>query len=214
MLKTICFVPIKKNSERIVNKNFKKIYKKKLYKILIDKLKKLSCFDEIIIDTDSKEILDYCSRNKVKTIKRLKKLTSKNTNGNDLSRYWYKKFPFYDLYFTIHVTCPFLKPKTIINACNFLKKNKNYNSILLGEFMYDWFWYKGKPINHSVKLPIRTQELIPVIKDSTALYGIKVSQFKKGNWRVGDKPFFQKIDAIEAIDIDNHIDLKIARKLA
>ena len=213
-MKTICFVPIKKNSQRIPNKNFKKIYKKKLYKILIDKLKELSCFDVIIIDTDSKEILDYCSRNKVKTIKRLKKLTSNNTNGNDLSKYWYEKFPSYDLYFTIHVTSPFLKPKTIIDACNFLKKNKYYNSILLCEFMYDWFWYKGKPINHVAKLPIRTQELVPVIKDSTALYGIKVGQFKKGNWRIGDKPFFQKIDTIEATDIDNHIDLKIARKLA
>ena len=195
-MKAICFIPIKKKSERIKKKNFQFINNKKLYQILIDKIKKIGVFDEIIIDTDSDEIKDYCKKKKLKFINRLKKLTTNKTNGNDLSKYWFKKFPDYQLYFTIHATSPFLKLKTINQAYKFLKKTKKYNSILLCEHMYDWFYYKNQPINHRTKSPIRTQELKPVIKDSTALYGIKVSEFKKGNWRIGDKPYFKEIDKI------------------
>ena len=57
-IKIVAIVPIKKNSKRVKGKNFKKINKKPLYTYLLDKLK-LCNFDEIFIDSDSKEVENY-----------------------------------------------------------------------------------------------------------------------------------------------------------
>ena len=57
-----CFIPIKKNSKRVKNKNFQRIGDKKLYEITIEKAISSKCFDEIYVDTDSEEIIDYCRK--------------------------------------------------------------------------------------------------------------------------------------------------------
>ena len=72
-MKVVAIIPIKSKSKRIKGKNFKKIYKKKLYEYLLDKLKKTK-FDDIYIDSDSKEIQRYCYKNDYKFIRRLPSL--------------------------------------------------------------------------------------------------------------------------------------------
>ena len=64
--KIICFIPIKKKSERLKKKNFRILNKKPLYKHTIDKVIKIKDFDKIIVDTDSKEIQKYCVDRKIK----------------------------------------------------------------------------------------------------------------------------------------------------
>ena len=54
-MKVVVIVPIKKNSKRVKNKNFRKINGIPLFKITLDKLKKCN-FDEIYVDSDSKVI--------------------------------------------------------------------------------------------------------------------------------------------------------------
>ena len=63
--KSICFIPIKRHSSRVKRKNFQKIGNLQLYKILLNKLLKIrNNFDEIIVDTDSKEIINFCKKKK------------------------------------------------------------------------------------------------------------------------------------------------------
>ena len=54
-MKIVAIVPIKSQSKRVKNKNFKKINGKPLYKYLLDKLK-FTNFNEIYVDSDSSEI--------------------------------------------------------------------------------------------------------------------------------------------------------------
>ena len=51
-------IPIKKNSTRVKNKNFKKFNKKSLLIHKIEKLKKVKYIDKIIVNTDSDEAID------------------------------------------------------------------------------------------------------------------------------------------------------------
>ena len=82
-MKIVAIVPIKSQSKRVKNKNFKKINGKPLYKYLLDKLK-FTNFDEIYVDSDSIEIEKYCRSNNYKFIKRLPKLALDSASGNDL----------------------------------------------------------------------------------------------------------------------------------
>ena len=69
--KIVAIIPIKQNSQRVKNKNFKKINNIPLYELTLKKLKKCN-FDEVYVDTDSDEIKKYCVKNKINIIHRLK----------------------------------------------------------------------------------------------------------------------------------------------
>ena len=52
----IALLPMKANSHRIPNKNLKKLGKKPLFFHILDKLKRINLFHQVIINTDSDEI--------------------------------------------------------------------------------------------------------------------------------------------------------------
>jgi CMP-N-acetylneuraminic acid synthetase len=208
--KSICFIPIKKHSSRIKKKNFKKIGDLPLYQILLNKMLKMrNDFDEIIVDTDSKEIIKFCKKKKIDFLIRPKKFTHTLITGNDLMKRWLKIKPSFYYYFHIHVTSPFVKIQTIKKALNILKKNNN--SVFTVNAEKEKYWYKGKPINHNDKLLTRSQDLSPVYKDTTCLYGITKKEFKKNFSRIGKKPIMIETDKIESLDINEMDDLKFAR---
>lgn len=208
-MKSVCIIPIKKKSLRVKRKNFKKINNIPLYKITLDKVKKCE-FDEIYVDTDSLEIKKYCYSNNIKVINRLKKLSSNSANGNDLLNY-HSKIITADIYFQIFITSPLLSKKSINYCINFLKKKKNFDSILTCKKIFSWFWFKNKPVNYSPKKLPRSQDATPIIQETTGLYGIKKFALKKYRCRIGKKPFFYEVSNTEAIDLDSYEDFKILK---
>ena len=121
--KIVAIIPIKQNSQRVKNKNFKKINNIPLYELTLKKLKKCN-FDEVYVDTDSDEIKKYCVKNKINIIHRLKSLSKNTANGNDLLNY-HAKIIDADFYFQLFITAPLIKISSINNCISILKKVKN-----------------------------------------------------------------------------------------
>ena len=204
--KVVVIVPIKTVSKRVKNKNFRIVNKKPLYQFLLNKLKFCN-FDEIYVDTDSTKIKKFCKSKNIKVINRLKYLAQDNANGNDLLNYHFKKIKA-QYYFQLFITAPLLSVKTINNCIKLLKTKKNIDSILTVKKIYSWFWFKKKPVNYNHKVLPRSQDAVPIIQESTGLYGIKSKTLKKQKCRIGKKPFFYEVQDIEAIDLDNERDFK------
>ena len=61
-MKTACFIPIKSNSERVPGKNFRVLNGKKLYEYICENVKKAEAFDDVFVDTNSEEIMDYAKK--------------------------------------------------------------------------------------------------------------------------------------------------------
>ena len=121
-MKIVAIIPVKSKSTRVKRKNFIKIHNgKPLYKYFLDKIKKCN-FDEIYVDSDSKEIMNFCNKNKINFIKRKKNLAQDNANGNDLLNY-HSKIISADIYFQLFVTAPLLSIKSINQCIRFLKKS-------------------------------------------------------------------------------------------
>ena len=200
-MKIVAIIPIKSQSKRLKNKNFKKINGKPLYKYLLDKLK-FTNFDEIYVDSDSKEIAKYCKLKKFNFIKRLPKLALDNANGNDLLNF-HSKIIKADIYFQLFITAPLLKIKTINNCIEKLKNNNKYDSILTSKSIQTWFWYKGKPINYNPAILPRSQDADPLVFETTGLYGVKKKILIRKKARIGNKPYFYEVGDEEAIDLDN-----------
>ena len=208
-MKIVAVVPIKKNSKRVKNKNFRKINGVPLFQITLDKLKKCN-FDEIYVDSDSNIIKKYCYKKGINFIKRDPKLSKDSANGNHLLLH-HAKIIDADIFFQIFVTSPLLKVKTI-NKCisifqNKLKGKKN-DSILTIQKIYSWFWFNKKPVNYNPKILPRSQDAKPVILETTGLYGITKNAVLKYKSRIGKKPYFHEVSDNENIDLDNEKDFK------
>lgn len=208
-------IPIKSNSTRIPGKNFKHLKGKPLFQYIIDNCIQAECFDNIYVDTDSEEIKSYCFANKVNWIQRLPELTLDTANGNDVFHYdidYLKdKGSSFDYYFQLYATAPFLKPSTIRDCVNKLTHTSRYDSILTATEEYGWFWYNNQPVNYQPNILPRSQDVVPMIKETTGLYGISKIAYNRYRSRVGANPYFYIIrDGIQSIDIDDQSDFDLA----
>ena len=214
-MKVAATIPIKSNSTRVKNKNFRLLGDKPLYQYIIDHCIQAECFDDIYVDTDSAEINSYCTENQIICIKRKPELTLDTANGNDVFHYDIDFVGHYDFYFQLYATAPFLKPETIRECVNKLTHSSKYDSILTATEEYGWFWHKDQPVNYQPNILPRSQDATPVIKETTGLYGISKRAYDRYRCRIGATPYFYIIrDRKECIDLDTQDDFKVAERYA
>jgi len=215
----IFFIIIKKNSQRIKNKNFKILKKKELWQHLILSLKG----QKVFIDTDSDQIIQKCKKlfPWVYPYKREKKFinleNSKKASPTLLMiknfLHKYVKNP-QEIVVTTHITSPFLKLNTILKAS---KKLKSFESVCSVTKDYNFCWIKKNnklvPVNFNPKIITKTQNLNPIIQSNGAFFIFKKKTFLKYNNRIANKNFYYEIKFPEALEIDEYEDLILARKI-
>ena len=107
------YIIIKKESVRVPNKNFKYLGSRPLYLWCIETLLQVGEIDEVLINTDAKELLDQIPQNsKIRIIERPLYLCGNHFVANDLLRYDLEKFKNQNILMT-HVTCPFVSQAPI-----------------------------------------------------------------------------------------------------
>jgi CMP-N-acetylneuraminic acid synthetase len=209
-MKIVAIIPIKSKSSRVKRKNFIKIKKNKpLYKFFLEKVLKCN-FDQIFVDTDSIEIINFCNKRKINIIKRKKSLAQDNANGNDLLNY-HAKIIKSDLYFQLFITAPLLSVETINKCIYLLKMKKKFDSIFTCHKIFSWFWFNDRPINYKPKILPRSQDAKPIVMETTGLYGIRKKTLKKHKCRIGQKPYFFEVSKKESLDLDTKEDFKILK---
>ena len=69
-----------------------------------------------------------------------------------------------------------------------------------------FFWRAGMPISYQPNLLPRSQDLMPIVEETTALYGITRAALLKYRSRIGARPFFLPVSRLEAIDLNTEED--------
>lgn len=209
-MKTACFIPIKANSERVPGKNFRVLNGKKLYEYICEHVKQADIFDDIYIDTNSSEIADYARSMGFYVIERKPELALNSANGNDLLVHHYELYPNYDFYFQLFATAPYLQPESIRHCCEVLLSSEEYDSCFTANAHHGFFWFQDVPMNYRPGLLPRSQDMIPVIEETTGLYGIARESLARYRCRIGRKPYIYNISKYEAVDINTEEDLQLA----
>lgn len=209
-MKTACFIPIKANSERVPGKNFRFLNGKKLYKYICENVKKANVFDDVYVDTNSQEIAEYAKSMGFLVIERKPELAQNSANGNDLLVYHHELFPGYDLYFQLFATAPYLQPDSIRACYEKLLCTEEYDSCFTAVAHHSFFWLSGMPVNYRPGILPRSQDMIPVIEETTGLYGISKAALSQYHCRIGRKPYIHTVSKYEAVDINTEEDLVIA----
>lgn len=201
------FIPIKSYSERIKGKNFLLYKDKPLYQHIIQSAIKSDCFDNVYVDTDSEEIVEFSLGLSCKTITRLPELARNNASGNDLLNY-HASMVESDYYFQLFATSPNISVDSIRKCVDILTNTEENDSIFTVKKHYGWFWYNGMPVTYRPSILPRSQDIEPIYEETTGLYGICKQSLLNYRSRVGKSPFFFELPDNECLDIDWPEDIK------
>ncbi|MBQ7275079.1 MAG: acylneuraminate cytidylyltransferase family protein [Clostridiales bacterium] len=209
-MKSACFIPIKANSERVKGKNLRILNGKPLYMYIAEHVKEANVFDDVFIDTDSQEIAEYANTMGFKVIERLPELSQNSANGNDLLIHHFKLYPNYDFYFQLFATAPYLQPTTIQTCWEKITNSTEFDSCFSATENHGFYWLSGNPVNYRPTILPRSQDMIPVIEETTGLYGIARDSLEKYHCRIGRNPYIHIVSKFEAVDINTEEDWEIA----
>jgi CMP-N-acetylneuraminic acid synthetase len=212
-LKIAALVPMKKNSERVPNKNMKLFNGKPLYHAIINTLLKSKYIDTIYIDTDSELIINDVQLNfpTISILNRPIELQGDYVSMNEIINHNLGKIN-YDIYLQTHSTNPLINIHTVDLALSTFIENNHYDSLFsVTKIQSRFYWSDGSPLNHDINNLIRTQDLKPIYEENSNIYIFTEQSFKDSNLkRIGLKPLMFEINKIESIDIDEVEDFNLA----
>lgn len=199
-MKVVSYIPIKLNNVRTPGKNIKKFGDgTPLCSFMFNTISKIKCIDEKYCFCSSDEIRKYLPEN-IQFLRRSEELDTSNTQCHDIIRSFIEQVDA-DIYVLTHVTCPFIKKKTI-EKCIEKVVSGEYDSAFSAARIQDFIWKDGRPMNFNPEYAVRTQELEPVYKETVGCYVFTKDVFLKGNRKVGYHPYVCEVDAYEEMDID------------
>lgn len=210
-MKTVAFVPIKLNNERLPGKNLKffsdgtnlvKLVQKKLLH-----LKRLGFLDEIFIYCSDDSIKAFILDD-VKFLKRDSSLDSYSTLGREIYNSFINMVES-DIYLLAHATSPFISLDTYKKAILGVKSGE-FDSAFGAKMIQSFMWQSNRPINFDKSNPPRTQDLVPMYMELSSPYVFTYQAFKMYGSRTGNNPLIIQCNEIESIDIDDKEDFELA----
>ena len=206
-MKIIAFVPIKFNSQRLKNKNFLLLNNKPLCQYIFDTLNQVDLIDDIYVYCSNSKIKEYIPNN-IKYLNRDTRLDSNETLGIELYNDFASKIDA-DIYILAHATSPLIHFNSINKGLHAIL-NQEYDSSLSVKEIRNFVWFNNNTLNYSLNSIPRTQTIEPIYIETSGFYIYKKEVLTKLNTRIGNNPYFVKVDYKEAIDIDTEDDYKLA----
>lgn len=219
------FLPTRKGSERIPNKNTKDFngIKGGLLRIKLAQLVNVSEVGEIILSTDdpwSMAIAEDFNDPKIKIVPRPARLAQSVTNLKDLIRY-VPTICTGDHILWTHVTSPFTDELRYSESIKTYLKNISensgvYDSLMSGRIINSFLWDSrcNNIFNTSsqVKWP-RTQDLTKLFEIDSAIFLASREIYLREDDRIGKNPYLFEQDLISSVDIDWEEDFILAEQL-
>jgi CMP-N-acetylneuraminic acid synthetase len=220
LIEITAFLPMRKGSQRVKNKNIKDFstIKGGLTFIKISQLLKSKKINKIIISTNDDEVKNIAKSfdsEKIVIDDRPEELASSNTSTDDLVRYVPTIIDTGIVLWT-HVTSPFVTD--LIYDCmieKYLKNIDNFDSLMSVTKVQKFLWNEKGSINYDrskEKWP-RTQTIDPIYDINSGAFIANINIYKKLEDRIGNNPYLYAISDKEAFDIDWADDFDIAEVL-
>ncbi|MCL2096480.1 MAG: NTP transferase domain-containing protein [Oscillospiraceae bacterium] len=207
-------IPVRAGSRRLENKNVAPFAGTNLLIHKIEQLKKVKEIDDIVVSSDSDSMLDMAKTKGVKTHKRAIEYCDEKTKsfGEVVGHIAENVGGTHILWATC--TCPLVFPETYSEAVKqyFIALSDNYDSLISFEILKRYIWNEEGPINYNIGLKHVPSQELPALYAPT--FGITIAprrQMIEWNYFHGTNPYKFIIDKRSSIDIDDGLDLAVAR---
>ena len=206
--KIVALLPMKANSERVKGKNFREFNGKPLFRWTLDTLLAIKEIDQVIINTDAREIL--AKNGLVETDRIVIRDRKKEICGDMVSMNLIIEDDVNnvnaDIYLMTHTTNPLMTVNTVGGALESFQAQKNsgdVDSLFTVDKIQTRFYREDcSAVNHDPDNLLRTQDLEPWFEENSNLYIFTKVAFAKTNARIGVKPMMFVTPKFESIDID------------
>lgn len=207
--KTVAFVPMKLNNERLPGKNTKSFKGgKPLLTYILDTLQKTEGIDNSYVYCSNDDVKQYIPDG-IEYLSRSETLDTSSTLIIDVLKAFAKDVDA-DIYVLVHATAPFVSKKTIETAVSAVKSGE-YDSAFTARAVNEFLWIDGKPIYDTDKIP-RTQDIKNIYAETTGMYVYTKELIQSGR-RIGDKPLMIPVDFVESVDINTSADFDFAQAI-
>jgi len=225
-MKILCTICARGNSQGLKNKNIKKINGKPLIWYTIEHAKKSNIFNEILVSSDSKKILEISKTCGIKNILRRPRKFSSNKAGKldaikhallELEKIKNKKF---DVIVDLDVTSHLRKVSDILDALKLFKK-KNATVVTSGSVSKKspYFNQVIKRPNSSIELVkkknlfLRRQDVPLTFDLNASIYVYSRNHILRSNSIFSRKTYLYLMPENRSVDIDNLDDFKYVEYL-
>ncbi len=210
-MKVVAILPAKGTSERIQSKNTKLLDGKPLFLYMLEKLCRCDFIDEVYLDTDSDEMLQYAPYLGYIPLKRDPSLADNSTDGHQLFMNAVNQVNA-DIYIQIFCPSPFIKAETIKKGVDILMNSQEYDSAVLVRKDKLYLWQDGRPAYDMNHIP-NSKDLPDTISETMSLYITKREAAIKTNKRIGCSPYLLEGEPLETLDINYPADFELAEKV-
>ena len=207
-MKVVAFLPAKGTSERIESKNLKILNGKPLFLHTLEKLVSCDFIDEVYLDSEADEILNYASYLDYIPLKRDPALASNKTDGHQM---FYNEVSQVeaDIYIQILCTSPFISVETIKKGVDILVEKPEYDSVVLMRKEKQYLWKDGQPVYDKFHIP-NSSALPDTILESMGLYIVRAKTAHETKMRFGNNVYMLTADAIETVDVNFPDEFRLA----
>lgn len=205
--KLTAIIPVRKGSQRVKNKNIKPFADSNLLKLKIEMIKSLDKVDQIIVDSDSDDMLDIGIKCGVGIKKREDYYASSECTNSEYHEYLGKSTDSEDILIA-QVTAPLISKETF-EKCIDKYFNNNCDSLMTVQPVKSHLWLDGKPLNYEVGSAPNSQDLPNIQKLTFGVVLCKGEVMVERKNMVGYNPYFYELDEIESLDIDTEFDFEV-----
>ncbi len=211
---------MKAHSARVKGKNFRNFAGKPLFRWILDTLLEVEEIDQIVINTDARDILEghgLTETDQITIRDRKPDICGDHVSMNlviqdDMAAVDAETF------LMTHTTNPLLSAGTIRSAIDSYYKgvvrDGSDSLFTVNEYQTRFYRKDGSAVNHDPNVLLPTQELEPWYEENSNLYIFTKNSFESTHARIGERPILFPTPTLEAADIDNPTQWRIAEIIA
>ncbi len=209
-MKKIGFIPLRKGSKGIPNKNKRKMVGRPLYTWVLGEAI-FSDLDEVYVYTDDQVIIDFIAKeyhwtNKVKALLRSDESASDTASTEMAMLEFCNEIGYdFDVFCLLQATSPFTR-RSDVNAC-LGKLEGEYDSALSVVNTHRFLWNEdGIPINYNPLERPRRQDFDGLLMENGAVYATTKEALQQTRNRLGNKIAVVKMPEESLLEIDSEND--------
>jgi len=206
-------IAVRSGSVRVKNKNIRTFNESTLLELKIKQLQSVKEINDVVVNSNSDEMLSIAKNLGAKTVKRDDYYASNTISMSSVFEHMAKNMDCENILYA-NCTNPLVSTNSYSDAIRiFLNNTSAYDSLVSCHDIKEFLYLDGKALNYDPMNQPRSQDLPNVVALNFAISIISKSDMIKNRNIIGMNPYFYKLNEVESLDIDTPLDFFIAEKL-
>lgn len=213
----VAIIPARGGSKGIMDKNLQSVRGVPLVVRAIRSCLESFSIDRVYVTTDSERIASVAESHGAKVIRRPRDLATDESSSEDALLHALDDIPDATTVAFVQCTSPFIDFRDLDRATKMVSSG-DYDVVFSGLSDHTFRWEKADdgwhPVGHDMAKRPRRQDLPPRVIETGAFYVFTKQGFQASRSRFHGRVGVVEVSPREALEIDTHDDLQMARELA